>query len=47
MAFFYKNRFAKSRYFVEISQKIAKSLITQIVTDYTDGRSIENKEKSI
>jgi hypothetical protein len=31
----------------EISEKVPKSLITQIMTDYTDGECIENKEKSV
>jgi len=30
MAFFYTNEKTKSRYFVEIFQKVAKSLITQM-----------------
>jgi hypothetical protein len=36
-----------SRYFVEISEKVPKSLITQIMADYTDGKSIENKGKFV
>jgi len=36
MAFFYTNETTKSSYFVEISEKVPESLITQIMTDYTD-----------
>jgi hypothetical protein len=33
-----------SRKKFEISEKVPKSLITQIMTDYTDGECVENKE---